>query len=487
MQGVSDAMPAGRAGLRAAVEALAPALDRGLVDEHFARLEAAYFERFGAQEIASHLALAAHASPERPVVVAIRPLADARFEIVFAGYDLFGEFALLAGLMTSAGLDIRSGRAFTFLRAPAPVAMPAGRRARPSPTRILDVFVVAPETGVRFDTDEQAGLVREAEVLIGLVAEGQAAEARDRVESSPGRTGGASVRWRGPRAPTRGRGLRGLRLRAVDAYGRARTGHAGAFSMRSPTVSRCAIVYIQHVEIASVADEARDAFLIATRDGRKIQDPAELARLRVAVALIKQFAHLLPLAPDPARALRSFAQLVDRALAEEGPTLHLLASPEGLRELARLLGASAFLWEDFLRLQAEHLLPVLDSWRRRPLRARAELVSDLGARLRAARSFEEKKRVLNEFKDEEMLVADMRQVVDPQLGLVAFSRAITDLAEAVVEAALAACLAEVARRGGVGVALSSGSPVDRARPRQARGSRDGLRLRHRAPVRVRGR
>ncbi len=102
---------------------------------------------------------------------------------------------------------------------------------------------------------------------------------------------------------------------------------------------------------------------------------------------------------------------------------------------------------------------MLDSWRRRPLRARAELVSDLGARLRAARSFEEKKRVLNEFKDEEMLVADMRQVVDPQLGLVAFSRAITDLAEAVVEEALAACLAEVARRGGVGVALPRAAPL----------------------------
>ena len=161
---------------------------------------------------------------------------------------------------------------------------------------------------------------------------------------------------------------------------------------------------------------------------------------------MKQFSHLLPLAPDPARALRSFGQLVDRVLDQDAPGLHLLDSPEGLRELARLLGASAFLWEDFIRLQSEHLLPVLDSWRERPLRTRAELVSDLSARVGAAPEFEERKRVLNEFKDEEMLLADVRHLADPQVDLLAFSAAISDLAEAVIEVALRACLGEVARR-----------------------------------------
>ncbi len=142
---------------------------------------------------------------------------------------------------------------------------------------------------------------------------------------------------------------------------------------------------------------------------------------------------------------------MDRLLAEP-PQVHaleLLASPDGLRQLARLLGASTFLWEDFLRLQAEHLLPVLDSWRRRPLRGGTELLAELEVRLAAASSFEEKRRALNELKDEEMLLADMRHLLDPQVGLVAFSEAVTDLAEAVVEKALAACLAQVARRHGL--------------------------------------
>src|SRR4030095_3861474 len=70
------------------------------------------------------------------------------------------------------------------------------------------------------------------------------------------------------------------------------------------------------------------------------------------------------------------------------------------------------------------------------------------ARLAGAGSFEEKRRALNAFKDEQMLLADMRHLLDPRVDIVAFSAAITDLAEAVVESALRAGLDEVARRHG---------------------------------------
>src|SRR4030095_15552526 len=70
------------------------------------------------------------------------------------------------------------------------------------------------------------------------------------------------------------------------------------------------------------------------------------------------------------------------------------------------------------------------------------------ARLAGAGSFEEKRRALNAFKDEQMLLADMRHLLDARVDLVAFSAAITDLAEAVVECALRACLDEVARTHG---------------------------------------
>ena len=439
--------------------------------DFLSRMGEEHLVRHTPEELALHVRLASELGAAHPLRVNATPAPGGRLDVTVVGFDFFSAFALLCGVLAARGLEIEAGRASTQAPREAPASRPQprprgrGRSRRSDPALALPSRMIVDEFRVRprapsADVDPLR-LARQLEddmvELAALVAEGRTEEARDRLnrrlaerfsstEPKAAALAPLSIDFDNAADPKWTR----MEVRGADTPG---------FLYALATGLALRDLYIQHVEIASVADEARDSFLIATRDGRKIQDPAELARLRVAVALIKQFAHLLPLAPDPARALRSFAQLVDRALAAEGPTLHLLASPEGLRELARLLGASAFLWEDFLRLQAEHLLPVLDSWRRRPLRARAELVSELGARLRAARSFEEKKRVLNEFKDEEMLVADMRQVVDPQLGLVAFSRAITDLAEAVVEAALAACLAEVARRGGVGVALPRAAPL----------------------------
>jgi glutamate-ammonia-ligase adenylyltransferase len=127
-----------------------------------------------------------------------------------------------------------------------------------------------------------------------------------------------------------------------------------------------------------------------------------------------------------------------------GPeTLGLLGSPEGLRELARLLGSSAFLWEDFLRMQFEHLLPVLGEWRTRPLLDREALGHALRARVAAGASPEEPKRLLNAFKDEQVLLIDMKHLLDPAVTLERFSLALTDLAEAVVAEALFLCHARL--------------------------------------------
>jgi glutamate-ammonia-ligase adenylyltransferase len=426
-----------------------------------ARMGEDYLARHTPDEIALHLGLAGELATTRPARVHVAPAAHHRLDVTIVAFDFFSAFALLCGVLSARELDIEAGRASTQEPRcePSAVRPPRHRRGArprrlalfPSSRLIVDEFrVVARGAAAALDA---ATLARQLEddfaELLALVAEGRIEEARDRL----GRR--LAERFSGMEPPAGA--LQPLTIQfdntadpsftRMEVRGRDTPGFlyalATALAMRN--------LYIQRVEIASVGTEARDVFLIASREGRKLEDPAELDRLRVAVALIKQFAHLLPLAPDPVRALRSFGQLIDRVLVDARPGigLHLLASPEGLRELARLLGASAFLWEDFLRLQAEHLLPVLDSWKLRPLRGRAEHAAELERRLAAVASFEERKRALNELKDEEMLLADMRQIVDPGVGLVAFSHAITELAEAVVEAALAACRAEVARIRGL--------------------------------------
>jgi glutamate-ammonia-ligase adenylyltransferase len=417
----------------------------------------AYAARHGPEEIALHLRLAREASPARPARVSVTAASGGRFDVTVVGLDFFAEFALLCGVLAARDLDIESGHVHTSAsREAGEPPRPRSRRRQPPPAGglpsriIVDEFRVVPRGPATGGDPSRAAELLEADVndLLALVAEGRTAEARERldrrlaerfarVEPPAGALHPLEIAFDNEADPRWTR----MEVRGPDTPG---------FLHALATGLALREVYVQEVEIASVGKEARDRFLIAARDGRKIEDPAQILGLRAAVALIKQFAHLLPLAPDPALALRSFGQLVDRLLAGSppAPALEVLASPDGLRELARLLGASTFLWEDFLRLQAEHLLPVLDSWRRRPLRRRGELLAELDARLARAASFEEKRRALNELKDEEMLLADMRHLLDPQVDLVAFSGALTDLAEAVVEKALAACLERVAGEHG---------------------------------------
>jgi len=435
--------------------------DEAAVREFVERMGADYAARHSGGEIALHHALAAELSASRPARVRVRESSRGRLEVTIVGLDFFAEFALVCGLLAAASLDIESGHVDTS----APTAEPAGREAirrgrrpprpplpagaPPSGRLIVDEFAVVPRDGASRSVSQlEQELERELGELLRLVGQGRAEEARERLDRR--------LAERFSRAEPAAPALEPLEIafdnRQDKRFTRmeVRGADTPGFLYALATALAMRGVYVHRVEIASVGREARDRLLIATRDGRKIEDEAQLATLRAAVAVLKRFTHLLPLAPDPAAALRAFSQLVDRVLASASPdqALPLLASPEGLRELARLLGASPFLWEDFLRREAEHLLPVLDSWRKRPLRGRSELARELAARLAAAASFEDERRLLNAFKDEEMLLADMRHLLDPQVDLVAFSAAITDLAEAVVESALRACVAEVARTHG---------------------------------------
>jgi glutamate-ammonia-ligase adenylyltransferase len=414
--------------------------------EFLGRLDDEYFRRVRPEDAVEHGRMASELTSDRRARLRVTPGREGRYELAIVAFDYFAEFAILCGLLAAHGLDIESGHVHTSAAAAAPTPPPGFRRRPPPPgaaRRIVDVFRVRPRRG----PPEAAPLEAELLELLGLVADGRAEEARERlhrrlVESLERQSGG----FAGAVAPVAiefenepGAAWTVMRVRGADTPGFLYA-LANALAMRG--------IYVHSVLIESVGREARDRFAIARRDGRRIEDDGEQRTLRLAVALIKQFTHFLPWAPDPALALRDFDQLLDRLMAEGSPGLELFASPEGLRELARLLGSSAFLWEDFLRRQLDHLRPVLEDWRSRPRRTREELGRALGERLAAAATFEERKAALNELKDEEMLVADMKHLLDPEFTIDEFSAALTDLADAVLEEAISLCHGRLAGEHG---------------------------------------
>ena len=111
----------------------------------------------------------------------------------------------------------------------------------------------------------------------------------------------------------------------------------------------------------TIDGRVEDTFWLTDSSLGKIESEHKLRQVRVAAALIKQFTHLLPNAPDPAQALRQFNSLTAQLLARPDwvSELHDLESPGVLETLAELMGFSRFLWEDFLRMQHDNLFPVL--------------------------------------------------------------------------------------------------------------------------------
>lgn len=428
-----DARDASR--LRGALAPLCAGVPDAALDDFVSRMDPDYFEREPLERVAAHVRMAAELGPARPARVALAAAGEGLHELVVVAYDFFAEFAIVCGLLAAHGLDIVSGHVHTFApaaAAPRPARRGSRRPAPPPARKIVDVFEVRSRDGRAPDA---AALEATLNELLLLVADGRVAEARERLgrrlveslERLPGSFAGAvapvTIEFDDAMRPP----WTALRVRGRDTP---------AFLYALGNALALRDVYVHAVFIESVKGEARDVFLVARKDGGRIDSEDERARLRLAVALIKQFTHFLPWAPDPALALKDFDQLLDRLLAYGPDAVQLFASPDGLRELARLLGSSAFLWEDFLRLQFDHLLPVLGAWRERPLRTRGELQAALRARLAGCPDDAARKAALNGFKDEEMLLVDMKHLLDPGFGLAEFEEALSDLAEAVVAEAV---------------------------------------------------
>ena len=190
-------------------------------------------------------------------------------------------------------------------------------------------------------------------------------------------------------------------------------------------------INIARATIRTYDDVVRDTFWLTDSSGSKIQDDHRLNQLWVAAALIKQFTYYLPIAPDPAQALRQFNSLTSQLLAMRDWTskLHDLDSPDVMEILARMMGMSRFLWEDFLRMQHDNLFPVLlDSESLDRALSLDELEALIDSDLDSCDSHDERMRSLNDFKDREMFRVDLRFITG-RVGLGQFSRELTSIAD----------------------------------------------------------
>ncbi len=441
------------------VHPLCPDIPSDVLQDFFVRMDPEYFRRFEPPRIAKHVRLTAQLTPEHPCEIAVAEQQDKRFEITIVAFDYFSEFAMICGLLSAFGLNIEEGHIYTFAEKTAPQSARAnwtgyGPRVRAKGTsglsrkKIVDVFRVLPVPGSEFGTTQQKQLSDALHSVIALLDTGQFEEARlavnrRLVEQLGKRRGSFSgllhpvhITFDNSQSPTDT--VMDIRSDDTPAFLYA---FANALAMRN--------VYISKAQFDVEDGKILDRFYVRNRHGQKLTDAGDQQQLRLTAVLIKQFTHALTWAPDPTKALEAFDQFLDLTVQQakgkaQQEALAFLSDKKTFPLLARLLGASDFLWEDFLRRQYSNLLPLLQDYRDAPLiTPRTTLRKELDRQVNRAKTDEARKSALNSFKDRELFRIDMKHIVEPDTALSDFSAALTQLAEVIVDRSLKDCQAKL--------------------------------------------
>ncbi len=449
-----------RLALLTAVRSLCPDVPSDMLQDFFARLDQEYFQRFPPPTIAEHVRLTAKLTPEHLCEVAFAERTDHRDVITIVAYDYFSEFAMICGLLSAFGLNIEEGDIYTFAEKAAPVSSRTSwseygpRRIRPKTNpgltqkKIVDVFRVRPVSGVELGKQQQLQLVDALSSVITLLDKGQFEEARFAVNRR-------LVEQLGKRRASFGGLLHPVRITfdnsqsPTDTVMDIRSDDTPAFLYAFANALAMRDVYVSKAQFDVENGKIHDRFYVRNRHGQKLTDATDQQQLRLTAVLIKQFTHALTWAPDPTKALEAFDQFLDLTVQQtkgkaQQEALAFLSDKKTFPLLARLLGASDFLWEDFLRRQHSNLLPLLQDYRDAPLiTPQGTLRKELDRLVKRAKTDEERKVALNSFKDREMFRIDMKHIVEPDTALPDFSAALTQLAETILDRSLKDCQAKL--------------------------------------------
>jgi glutamate-ammonia-ligase adenylyltransferase len=393
-------------------------------------------------------------NPDNPVMILPKQVEKNRWQLIVVGYDYPGAFSIICGLLFVHGFNILEGHIFTIPAEKKADEKSATRRrlsisqlerlrrtaAKIPGERVLDLLIV--ERINPADEAEWQQYHQRMKEFWRMLQQKQFTEARGKMAqlfsdalpaaSSANTLLSVDIEIDNSASDE----FTVLRIDAPDTQG---------FLYELTNALALNDINLARMTVYSLGSRAHDTLYITDVSGQKITDAMQLHRLKAATVLIKHFSLLLPYSPNPAAAMTHFHGLLSQIFNSPDEQLNraTLERPEVLSALAKLLGVSDFLWEDFLRIQHANLFPLfqnLDILRRRI--SKKQLAGMLEKELQKAASFEEKRNILNAFKDREMFRIDMRYIQGVNKSFVHFSKEITELAEVVVTRAWELALQE---------------------------------------------
>ena len=424
------------------------ALERQAVEKHLNSLDESYFSRFDIPDIALHLEKIASLSNAKPVDVVFSSSEDGSgIECTVISFDHQGIFSLITGVFAASGFHIQSGETFTYRRQP-PESLPKRRHYRrtyrqpsvPVLRPIIDHFRGSLDRIIQTEV-WCADFRTQLQQLISLLFSGGGdgmTRARQRVNEMVTRYLVASRKSAYEVLYPVELEMKPLpEHRAVELTVVSQDTPAFLYTLSNTLALQG--LSIDYVRIRTAGGRIEDVIEVSEPGFGSILKPETMEKLKLSVLLTKQFTYFLDRAPDPYAALTRFETLLPDILVlpDSKSWVDSLANPRTMDELAHVLGTSDFLWEDFIRLQYEMLLPILSSH----LSGQQvfEPVETIGSRLAAAMdraaSFEESREILNEFKNRELFLIDLRHILDDGTNFRDLAEDLTCLAEAIVKQA----------------------------------------------------
>lgn len=425
-----------------------PEIEEDFLKEHLTRLGDHYFSSFAKKDVIRHIRGLSRLSPEHPVEVLLDKKRDGTVDCTILAFDYPSEFSLIAGILAGMGFNILTGEIFTYERINTEIRKTSGRgrltgRTVPQDhnirSRIIDYFSGVLETPLSYPlwTTEVRGHL---EAVIGLLEDGREesiSEAKDRVNEMVIKH---LVHLHTESLPV----FFPVEIEIFNEIGpytrmKVISEDTPAFLYSLSNALTLHDILIERVKIRTIHGRIEDQIDLLGSQGRKIEDTDVLNKIKLSVLLTKQFTYFLAKAPDPYTALSRFEMLLKDILQQpfKEQWIQHLTNPHNLQDLARLLGASDFLWEDFIRLNYESLLPMLKPEIKEDLLSKPveKIHKRLTRQLKSADSLEEQQEKLNDFKDHEIFLIDLDHILNPDLGFRFLAERLTQLAELVVNTA----------------------------------------------------
>ena len=420
-----------------------PEINEKIIEGHLDRLDDSYFKKFNPEDVITHIKSISALTPSSPVEARIIKTRDNNIECTVTAFDYPSEFSLIAGLLSGTGLNIVSGDVYTYERKRRETKKTRGMRRRAAipvdqteRRKIVDFFSGYLTGTVSFDEWKES-FSANLKKIISLLEKGN----EDSVMTAKNIVNEMVVRHLARVDEEAEPVLYPVELTVDNDSGpftrlKVVSQDTPAFMYALSNALALNNIQIEHVRMRTFHGRVEDRLDLTDSKGNRIEDREIIERIKFSVLLTKQFTYFLAKAPDPYTALSRFEVIIKDIVRQpfrEEWSRHL-KDPRNLKDLARLLGASDFLWEDFIRLQYESLLTVFDSAeeKKRLSESVENIPEKLDSALEGAVDMEERKKIINRFKDQETFLIDLDHILNPEFDFRFLSQKLTVLAELII-------------------------------------------------------